>query len=253
LIFCAELLHKCRAKADDVDDPPLRRLLVIAYGTFLIGEPFVMKYYSRLLFAPTLLLLAVTAFSQTPTPKAGQASPAAGADVPKSKVAFVNTAAFAEGIGELKVLYDKMSTEFAPRMQELGSMKSAIDAKQESLNKGGTKLTPQQARKLQEDIEQLTKEGKRKQEDYQVAVQKREEELTGATYGKINEFLNKYVAEKGITIVFSTLAVAEANLILYIDPKAEITQDFINSYNKAHPAPATPQAANAPGTAKPKP
>jgi outer membrane protein len=217
---------------------------------------FVMKYYARLLFAPTLLLLAVTAFSQTPTPKAGQSAPAAsatGADLPKPKIAFVNTAAFAEGIGELKVLYDKMGAEFAPRMQELGSMKSAIEAKQDSLNKGGAKLTPQQARKLQEDIEQLTKEGKRKQEDYQVDVQKREEEVTGATYGKINEFLNKYVAEKGITIVFSTLAVAEANLILYIDPKAEITQDFINSYNKAHPAPVAPQAANAPGTAKPKP
>ncbi len=212
-----------------------------------------MKYYSRLLFAPTLLLLAVTAFSQTPTPKAGQSAPvaSAGADLPKPKIAFVNTSAFAEGIGELKVLYDKMGVEFAPRMQELGSMKSSIEFKQESLNKGGAKLTPQQARKLQEEIEQLTKEGKRKQEDYQVDIQKREEEVTGATYGKVNEFLNKYVAEKGITIVFSTLAVAEANLILYIDPKAEVTQDFINSYNKAHPAPATPQAANAPATPKP--
>ena len=215
-----------------------------------------MKYYSRLLCAPILLLLAVTAFSQTPTPKAGQSAPAAsaaGADLPKPKIAFVNTSAFGEGIGELKVLYDKMSAEFAPRISELGSMKSAIEAKQEQLNKNGAKLTPPQARKLQDDIEQLTKDGKRKQEDYQADIQKREEELTGATYGKVNEFLNKYVTEKGITIVFSTLAVAEANLILYIDPKAEITQDFITSYNKAHPAPAAPQTATAPPTAKPKP
>ncbi len=213
-----------------------------------------MKFYSRLLFAPTLLLLAVTAFSQTPTPKAGQAAPAAsaaGADLPKPKIAFVNTAAFGEGIGELKILYDKMNAEFASRMSEMESMKSAIEAKQEQLNKNGAKLTPQQARKLQEDIEQLTKEGKRKQEDTQVDIQKREAEMTGATYGKINEFLNKYVTEKGITIVFSTLAVAEANLILYIDPKAEITQDFIASYNKANPAPAASQAATAPSTAKP--
>ena len=114
-------------------------------------------------------------------------------------------------------------------------------------------MTPQQSRKLQEDIEQLTKEGKRKQEDYQADIQKREEEVTGATYGKVNEFLNKYVTEKGITIVFSTMTVAEANLILYIDPKAEITQDFIASYNKAHPAPAAPQTATAPAAAKPKP
>lgn len=215
-----------------------------------------MKYYSRLLLASTLLLLAVTAFSQTPTPKPGQTAPAAsaaGADLPKPKIAFVNTSAFAEGIGELKILYDKMSAEFAPRMSELSSMKSAIEAKQEQLNKNGAKLTPQQARKLQEDIEQLTKDGKRKQEDSQADIQKREEELTGAAYGKVNEFLNKYVAEKGITIVFSTMAVAEANLILYIDPKAEITQDFMASYNKAHPAPTAPQTATAPATPKPKP
>lgn len=233
---------------------PAPQAPLVVYGTFLIGEPFVMKYYTRLLLAPMLLLLAVTAFSQTPTPKAGQSTPAAsaaGADIPKPKIAFVNTAAFGEGIGELKVLYDKMNAEFAPRMSELSSMKSAIEAKQEQLNKNGGKLTPQQARKLQEEIEQLTKEGKRKQEDTQVEIQKREEALTGATYGKVNEFLNKYVTEKGITIVFSTQAVAEANLILYIDPKAEITQDFIASYNKAHPAPAAPQAASAPATTKP--
>lgn len=220
-----------------------------------------MKYYFRSLFAPTLLLPALllitsTAFSQTPTPKPGQtapAAPAAGADLPKPRIAFVNTAAFAEGIGELKVLYDKMNAEFAPRIQELSSMKSAIEAKQKQLEENGPKLTPQQSRKLQEDIEQLTREGKRKQEDFQAEIQKREEALTGSTYGKINEFLNKYVAEKGITIVFSTLAVAEANLIIYIDPKAEITQDFINAYNKANPSAAAPQAAAAPATSKPKP
>jgi len=217
---------------------------------------FCMKYYTRLLLAPTLLLLTVTAFSQTPTPKTSQTAPAAsaaGADIPKPKIAFVNTAAFGEGIGQLKVLYDKMNAEFAPRMNELSSMKSAIEAKQKQLDENGSKMTPQQVRKLQEDIEQLTKDGKRKQEDAQTDIQKREEELTGPTYGKINDFLNKYVAEKGITIVFSTLAVAEANLILYIDPKAEITQDFITAYNKANPAPAAPQAASAPSTAKPKP
>jgi Skp family chaperone for outer membrane proteins len=228
----------------------------VVYGTFLIGDLFVMKYHFRLLLAPTLLLLAVTAFSQTPTPKAGQTSPAAattGGDLPKPKIALLNSGAFGEGIGELKVLYDKMNAEFASRIQELSSMKSAIEAKQKQLDDNGAKMTPQQVRKLQEEVEQLRREGTRKQEDLQTDIQKREEVVTGPTYTKINEFLNKYVTEKGITIVFSTLQIAEANLILYIDPKAEITQDFINAYNKAHPSPAAPQAASAPATTKPKP
>jgi Skp family chaperone for outer membrane proteins len=214
-----------------------------------------MKYLSRLLLAPALLLLTVTTFSQTPTPKTGQTAPAAtaGTDLPKPKIAFLNSGAFAEGIGELKVLYDKMNAEFASRIQELSSMRSAIDAKQKQLDDNGSKMTAQQIRKLQEEIEQLRKEGTRKQEDLQTDIQKREAAVTGPTYTKINDFLQNYVAEKGITIVFSTLQVAEANLILYVNPKAEITQDFIAAYNKANPMPAAPQAANAPATPKPKP
>lgn len=211
-----------------------------------------MKHYTRLLFAPTLLLLAVTAFSQTPTPKPGQtaatATPAGG-ELPKPKIAIVNTQAFMEGIGELKVHYEKIRAEFGARENELASMKSSIDLKQEQLEKNGPKLTAQQARRLQDEIEQLRKEGQRKLEDYQADLQKREEELTGPTYGKINDFLSKYVAEKGITIVFSTLQIAESNLVVYIDPKADITPDFINAYNKANPAPAA--AASAPAANKP--
>lgn len=201
-----------------------------------------MKYKVNFLLAPMLLLLlAMTAFPQTPTPKAGQSTPAASsasADLPKPKVAFVNTAAFREYIDELKPLYEKLGTELTPREQELSSIKTSIDAKQEQVDKNSAKMTPAQIRKLQDDIEQLRKEGQRKLEDYQEFAQKREGELTGPTYTKIMEHLNKYVAEKGITIVFSTLQVAEANMIVYMDPKADVTQDFITSYNKANPAAA---------------
>jgi Skp family chaperone for outer membrane proteins len=217
------------------------------------------KYNVSLLLAPALLsLCAAISLGQTPTPKPGATTPAAtnsaSTNLPKPRIAFVNTAAFMEGIGELKIIYDKIRADFAPRENELASMKTAIDAKQDQINKNSGKMTPAQIQKLQGEIEQLRKEGQRKLEDYQVDLQKREEALTGATYGKINEHLNKYVAEKGITIVFSSLQVAENNLIVYMDPKADITQDFITSYNKANPA-AAPQAANAPasGTTPKKP
>ena len=217
-----------------------------------------MKYKVNLLLVLALFSsLLATALAQTPTPKAGQAAPAttsASADLPKPKIAFVNTAAFREYINELKPIYEKLGGELTPRETELASIKSSIDAKQEQLDKNGAKLTPAQARKLQEDVEQLRKEGQRKLEDYQEFAQKKEGELTGASYTKIMEYLNKYVAEKGITIVFSTLQVAEANLIVYMDAKADVTQDFIANYNKANPvAAAPPQTANAPTAAKPKP
>jgi Skp family chaperone for outer membrane proteins len=200
------------------------------------------------------VLFTATALAQTPTPKPGQATPSTAAttsaELPKPKIAIINTGAFPDNIAELKVHYDKLRTEFAARESELASMKSAIDVKQEQIDKNGAKLTVQQIRRLQEEIEQLRKEGQRKLEDYQADIQKREEALTGPTYGKVNEFLNKYVAAKGITFVFSTQQIIETNLVVYIDPKADITKDFIDSYNKANPV---TQAATAPAPNATKP
>ena len=208
----------------------------------------------NLVLTALLLLLAASALAQTPTPKPATptAPPATagttGGDVPLAKIAIVNTAAFAENIGELKVLYDKLYAEFAPRQQEITTMRSSMDLKQKQLDDNGAKMTAPQIRKLQEEIEQLKKDGTRRMEDYQAELTKREDTLTGPTYGKINEFLMKYTTEKGITIAWNAQAIVEKGILLYIDTKADITANFIMAYNKAHPVAATP--APAPTAAK---
>ncbi len=199
------------------------------------------------LIAPVLALTAFAAFAQTPAPKPGQAAPAATAapagEIPKAKYAIVTVEAFREGITELRALYVTLEAEFAPRRTELESMKAAVDEKTNVLQTKGTTLTPQQSRKLQDDIEALRKEGTRKLEDYQNDVAKREDAVTGDTYKKVNDFLLKYVAEKGITVVWNTGKIFESGVILYIDPKADITDDFIKEYNKVNPGAAAPAGA----------
>lgn len=206
------------------------------------------------LIVPVLLLTVIAALAQTPAPRPGQAAPAATAapagDIPKPKVAIVTVEAFREGINELRALYVKLEAEFAPRRTELESMKTSVDEKTNVLQTNKT-LTVQQSRKLQDDIEGLRKEGTRKLEDYQNDVAKREDAVTGDTYKKVNDFLLKYVADKSITIVWNTGKIFESGVILYIDPKADITDDFVKEYNRANPGPAGAAQNTAPAPKKP--
>lgn len=204
------------------------------------------SFVMRGLVCAAFMATALTVFGQTPTPKSATPAASASADVPLAKFGIIDTSAFAEGIGELKGLYDKLYAEFSPRRTELESMKATMDAKQKQLDDNGAKMTAPQIRKLQEEIDQLKREGTRKLEDYQTDLGKREEALTGPTYAKINDYLLKYTQEKGITIVWNFSKVLELGVLLYMDPKADVTKDFIDAYNKANPATTAQNATASP-------
>ncbi len=155
----------------------------------------------------------------------------------KTKLGIIEIAAFRTEIGELKVKYEKLQTEFATKERELTAMQDSIAAKQKTLQETPN-LTPQQGARLQDEIKQLQTEGQRKLEDTQAAVQKREQEETGAIYDKISKFLEQYCAQKGITHVLEAGRLREGGLVVYAAPASFITDDFIKAYNKANPAPA---------------
>ncbi|MGH9837127.1 MAG: OmpH family outer membrane protein [Blastocatellia bacterium] len=190
----------------------------------------------KLLMALSLMLLAGSSvFAQT------AAQPAGGA-VPKMKVAIVDVVAFKSEVLELKVKYDKLNTEFAPKLRELETMQNTAVTKQKVLEENKT-LTPQQQQKLAEEIEQLKKAYNRSLEDMQTAGQKREREETEAIYEKIDKALNQYFTKHGITAVFDVRRLQETGVIVHVKmPDANITADFIKEYNKANPV----QAAAAP-------
>jgi outer membrane protein len=161
--------------------------------------------------------------------------------VPNAKIAIVDIGAFSEGIGELKQRYEKLAAEFVPRRTELESMQTRL-ASQEKVLSENKNLTPQQARKLSDDYEQLKREFQRKQEDNQALAQKREKEETEAIYAKIDKFLDGYAQRHGITYVIEASAARQSGVIVYASPAMFITEDFIKEYNKAHPVAAAPAA-----------
>jgi Skp family chaperone for outer membrane proteins len=186
-----------------------------------------MKFLLTLAF---LLVAAPGAFAQA-TPD-GAAKP---------KVAIIDSAVFRTDVLELKVKYEKLEAEFAPKARDLESMGNSIATKQKVAQENKS-LTPQQAQKLNEEIEQLKKEYNRALQDSQDSAGKREKAETEATFEKLSKYLEQYCAKHGITHVFDARRLQETGVVVYASPTSNITRDFISEYNKANPA----QAATSP-------
>jgi outer membrane protein len=202
-----------------------------------------------LLTIAVLLIAGSSVLAQTESAGSGQAAKqpgaAAGGPIPKMKIAIVDSRIFQSKVIELKAKYDKLDTEFQGRQQQLQSMQTKLEAQEKTLQESKN-LTPQQAQKLTEDIEQQKKLYNRTFEDAQGLARKREQEETDAIYEKLSKFLDQYCIKNGITTVLDLRRLHDTRLVVYAAEPANITEDFIKEYNKANPS-----AAPAPSTAKP--
>jgi Skp family chaperone for outer membrane proteins len=177
-------------------------------------------------------LLLTLAFLLLATP--GAFAQAGGAGATKMKVAYVDWMAIRDEIQELKAKYEKLEAEFAPKRRDLESMQNSIANKQKVAQDNKT-LTPQQAQKLSDEIEQLKKEYNRSLQDAQDFADKRARDETGDIYDKVYKFLEQYCAKKGITTVFDVRRLQDTSVVVYVAPTGNITKDFIGEYNKANP------------------
>jgi Skp family chaperone for outer membrane proteins len=191
----------------------------------------------KLLLALAFTLLASSmAFAQAGGGPAGAAAAPAGGQT-KTKIAIVDVLAFREGVTKLKVKYEKLQAEFQSKYRELDAMATNVKAKEKVLQENKT-LTPQQAAKLNDEYEQLKREYNRTLEDSQTQAGKREREETEAIYEELSKFMDRYCETHGITHVFDASRLRETQLVVYADARTNITEDFINEFNKANPAPA---------------
>ncbi|MEO6724963.1 MAG: OmpH family outer membrane protein [Blastocatellia bacterium] len=166
-----------------------------------------------------------------------QTGAAAGGPVPKTKIAIVDVMAFRDSVAELKVKYDKLQTEFAPRYRELEAMQSKLASQEKVLNENQT-LTQQQGAKLTQEFQEGKKTYERMVQDAKDIAAKREDEETGPIKEKLSKFLEQYCTKHGISYVYDGRALQETGIIIYAAPAANATDDFIKEYNKAYPAQA---------------
>jgi Skp family chaperone for outer membrane proteins len=188
-------------------------------------------------------LLSLVAFAQT-TPQPPRSAPqnpaasAGGAGV-QGKIAIINTAAFRVGIGEFKTILEALNKEFEPQNRELEGLQKQIEDLKNKIQAPSPEVQPSMRNGWIEQGTELEKTLKRKSEDYQTLFQKRGREIVGPITDKINKFFDQYCQQRNIVMVLERQVAESSNLLVWIAPLVEITEDFMNEYNKAHPS-ATP-------------
>ncbi|HEX7174879.1 MAG TPA: OmpH family outer membrane protein [Pyrinomonadaceae bacterium] len=204
---------------------------------------------------------SLSAFAQQPaagrTPAAGpatrpaapatSAAPQGGGAAVAANIAIIDITAFGDekaGIGRLMNAYATLRREFKPRQDELQTLKTRYETLGKEVEQI-SKVSDDKALNVKvEQMQTLEKEIKRKQEDAQTAVQKREDELTGPVWDDINNALRAFAGQRGISIILEKSKLAGNGLIFVVNDSVDITRAFIADYNQRNPA----SAAAAPST-----
>ena len=199
-----------------------------------------MRPRSILLALVTSSLLSLVVFAQTtpqpPRTAAPQqtATPSAGGTGAPGKIAIINTAAFRSQIDELRVKIEALNKEFETQSTELQGLQKQIEDLKNKVQTQSQAIQPSVRNGMIEQGAELEKSLKRKSEDYQLLFQKRMEVVVGPVMGKINQFLGQYSQEHNIVLVLEREIAESSNLLVWMAPVAEITDDFIKEYNKAN-------------------
>src|SRR5262245_14884159 len=209
------------------------------------GETPLIRSRSIALAFAISALFTLVAFAQT-TPQPPRSTQKTAQDSgsgtgAQGKIAVINTAAFRIGIGEFKATLEALNKEFESQYNELAGLQKQIEDLKNKVQTEGEKVQPSVRNGWMEQGAQLEKTLKRKTEDYQFLFQKRGQEVVAPILASINKFFDQYCQQRNIVMVLESEVGQGSNLLVWNAPAAEITQDFMNEYNKAHPA-STPTA-----------
>jgi Skp family chaperone for outer membrane proteins len=184
------------------------------------------------------------------------AAPFAWAQQPlvDGRIAVINTAIFPEKIGELKQKYDQVANQFKDRYQRLQELDRQVKDLEKEINLKGPTLSPDKLQEMRDRYETLKRQGSRELEDYQADYQKALDVAINPLREKLSQFMQRYATQRGIVLILDLPGAFQTGTLAYWNSAVDITEDFINEYNKSNPvpaAPAQPAAAPAPKPAKP--
>lgn len=174
----------------------------------------------------------------TATPATAPAS-AAAVSVPDSKVALIDSSAFADekqGIVKFVSALKRVTAEFQPRQTEIQNLEQQIAKATSDLQKAAPVQDAKVTQQQQDRIDQMKKDYQRKGEDAQAAFNKRLEEVLGPIYEDIGKALDGFAKARGITLI---LDVTKVQGIVAAADAMDITRAFIAEYNSKNPATAS--------------
>jgi outer membrane protein len=145
-----------------------------------------------------------------------------------------------------------LKAKFAPKEQDIQKRAEELQRKQDELRKTENTISEEKKAALSRDIDAMTKSLQRDSDDAREDVNQEQQKVLNELGGKIMQVLNKYSADKGLTMVFDVSG--QPNNILFASSAIDITHDIIALYDQSAPStPAAKPAAPAPSTAPKRP
>jgi Skp family chaperone for outer membrane proteins len=189
------------------------------------------------ILAQALLTKGATS-AETVTPAAAPAN-----------IGRIDSSAFSDdktGIARVMNAMRQLEAKFQPLRAEIRGMRDRLNTMRADIQtKRAIQDSATTARQV-EEADRLEVQIKRKAEDAQISYQKESIAVLEPLQRDIATALNAYAQAKGITLVLDANRVP----IIYAATSLDITRDFINDYNRTHPAGAAP-APTRPAPARP--
>lgn len=180
-------------------------------------------------------MFAVSAIAQT---AAAQPGP--------SRIAMIDSGAFGlekEGITRYVNAVKQLVTELKPLETELVGMQQKMQTIADQIAKlqatpAGVPIPQRDILDKQDEGQRLQREFEFKKKEFDARQEKRGSDLLAPIQNDIGKAIQDYAIQKGFTVVLDIDKLGRAGALLAMDPKAEITRDFIAFFNSRPPTTA---------------
>jgi Skp family chaperone for outer membrane proteins len=179
--------------------------------------------------------------SPTPTPRPVATPVAGNAAVPESRIALIDTVMFGDEKNGIFLYVDaakKIELEFQPRtneLQNLGNRLNALATEIKTLRQAAV-VDPKTIQAKQAEGERLQQEATTKKERLDEDVSKRYQQVITPISNQIGAAMDQFARQRGITMTLDMSKLLPA--ILTAVPAIDLTQAFIDDFNRNHPRPA---------------
>jgi Skp family chaperone for outer membrane proteins len=168
-----------------------------------------------------------------------------------ANIGIIDSSKFSDekaGIARVMAAMKQLQVKFEPLGAEIRGMRERLNTMRADLQKKraiqDAAITARQA----EEANNLEVQIKRKAEDAQASYEKEARTIMESLQNDLGNAVIAFAEAKGITLVLDANRVP----IIYAANSLDITQDFINEYNRTHPAGSAPAPARpTPAPARP--
>lgn len=153
------------------------------------------------------------------------------------KIGFVNTLEVLYGTEEGKQEIAKVEQFIQEKQQIFDTRSAELQKLQEQFANQQRTLNAETRSEMQRQIEEKDRELKRFQEDTQLDINRRRDELLNRMSEKIRVVIEEFAQKNGFGAVF-----LRDQTQPYVNPELDITQEIIRIYNEKHPVAAPPSS-----------